>query len=166
MGFKAPLDSSNLSISIFSKVSPHQDLGLYVYSDASFADAEDRKSTSGYLFKSAGGTFCHTSCKQCLVTTSATGAEYVGLTYVAKDATWLARLLEQVDYLGQDAHPIKLYGDNQPYIDIVNSEGHHKRTKHVDIYYHYIKDRVKDGLLSSPTCTHTQDGCRRTHQAA
>jgi hypothetical protein len=24
---------------------------------------------------------------------------------------------------------------------------HHERTKHVDIYYHYIKDRVRDGYL-------------------
>jgi hypothetical protein len=57
-------------------------------------------------------------------------------------------LLKQVGYLGQDAHPIKLYGDNQPSINLVASEGHHERTKHVDIYYHYIKDRVKDGYLA------------------
>lgn len=148
MSFKAPHNSSNLSINVFSKTSPHQDLGLHAYSDASFADAEDRKSTSGYLFKLAGGTICHKSCKQRLVTTSTTEAEYVGLTYAAKEATWLARLLKQVGYLGEDAHPIKLYGDNQPSIDLVASEGHHERTKHVDIYYHYIKDRVKDGHLA------------------
>jgi hypothetical protein len=28
------------------------------------------------------------------------------------------------------------------------SKGHHERTKHVDFYYHYIKDQVKDRHLT------------------
>jgi hypothetical protein len=114
----------------------------------SFADAEDRKSTSGYLFKFAGGTICHRSSKQKLDTTTTTEAEYVSLTYAAKEATWLARLLKQVGYNGNNVRPVKLYGDNQPSFQLVASEGHHERTKHVDIYYHYIKDQVKDGHLT------------------
>jgi len=43
--------------------------------------------------------------------------------------------------------PIKLYGDNQPSIQLVASEGHHERTKHANIYYYYIKDQVKDGCI-------------------
>jgi len=85
---------------------------LHAYSDALFADAEDRKSTSGYLFKFAGGTICHRSSKQKLVTTSTTKAEYVGLIFAAKEATWLVRPLKQVGYNGIDVRPIKLYGDN------------------------------------------------------
>jgi hypothetical protein len=75
---------STLAFDVYSKTT---NLGLYAYSDASFADAEDRKSTSGYLFKFTDGTVCHRSCKQKLVTTSTTKAEYVGLTYAAKEAT-------------------------------------------------------------------------------
>jgi hypothetical protein len=87
MDFQAPLDSLNLLIDMFSKVSPYQDLGLHVYSDASFADAKDQTSTSGYLFKFAGDTFCDKSCKKRLATTFTTEAEYVGLMYAAKEAT-------------------------------------------------------------------------------
>ncbi|KAI1685652.1 hypothetical protein KJE20_03617 [Pyrenophora tritici-repentis] len=122
-------------------------LHLHGYSDASFADGEDRKSTSGYLFKLAGGTICHKSVKQKLVTTSTTEAEHVALTYAAKEATWLYRLLHQLGYNGTDTHPILIYGDNAPSIQLLHSEGHHERTKHVDIYYHYIKDQVRDGNL-------------------
>jgi hypothetical protein len=68
-------------------------LGLHAYSDASFADAKNRKLTLGYLFKLAGSTVCYRSSKQKLVTTSTTKAKYVGLTYAAKEATWLKRLL-------------------------------------------------------------------------
>jgi hypothetical protein len=136
---------SSLNFDVYSKSSPS--FGLEAFSDASFADAEDRKSTSGYLFKFAGGTICHRSSKQKLITTSTTEAEYVGLTHAAKEAAWLARLLQQVSYLGKDARPIKLYGDNQPSIHLVYAEGHHERTKHIDIYYHYIKNQVRDGNI-------------------
>jgi hypothetical protein len=54
---------------------------------------------------------------------------------------------QQIGCLGKDARPIKLYGDNQPFICLVHAEGHHKRTKHVDIYYHYIKNQVRDGYI-------------------
>jgi hypothetical protein len=105
MRYKAPADAGDLAVDFYSKTSPppnDSNLGLHAYSDASFADAEDRKSTSGYLFKFAGGTICHKSSKQRLVTTSTTEAEYVGLTYCAKEAAWLVRLLHQLNYLGAD----------------------------------------------------------------
>jgi hypothetical protein len=47
--------------------------------------------------------------------------------------------------MGNDDHPVKLYGNNQPSLQLVETEGHHERTNHFDIYYHYIKDRVHDG---------------------
>jgi hypothetical protein len=71
------------------------------------------------------------------------------------------RLLHQLNYVSNDVAPLQLYGDNQPSIDLVASEGHHERTKHVDIYYHYIKDAVKDGkieLTHVPTAEMAADG--------
>jgi hypothetical protein len=56
MQFAAPV--GELAFDVYSKTT---NLGLHAYSDASFADAEDRKSTIGYLFKFAGGTVCHRS---------------------------------------------------------------------------------------------------------
>jgi hypothetical protein len=96
IGYQALASTPDLAIDVYCKAlspSPLGNLGLHAYSDASFADAKDRKSTSGYLFKLAGGTVCYHSSKQKLVTTSTTEAEYVGLTYAAKEATWLKRLL-------------------------------------------------------------------------
>jgi hypothetical protein len=101
---------SSLNFDIYSTSSPS--LGLEAFSNASFADAEDRKSTSGYLFKFAGSTICHRSSKQKLVTTPTTEAKYISLTHAAKEAAWLACLLQQIGYLGKDARSIKLYGDN------------------------------------------------------
>jgi hypothetical protein len=160
MTYKAPTGPA-FAFEMFSKASFEASpatLGLHAYSDASFADAEDRKSTSGYLFKLAGGTVCHKSVKQKLVTTSTTEAKYVAMTYAAKEAAWLHRLLHQVGYVAADTHPIHLYSDNEPSIKLLTADGHHERTKHVDIYYHYIRDCVKDGHL---TVSHV-----RTHEMA
>jgi hypothetical protein len=88
MTYKAPAGPA-LAFEMFSKASSEASpatLCLHSYSDASFADAENRKSTSGYLFKVAGGTVCHESVKQKLVTTSTTEAEYVAMTYATKEA--------------------------------------------------------------------------------
>jgi hypothetical protein len=63
-----------------------------------------------------------------------------------------------------DITPLKLFGDNQPSIQLVFSEGHHERTKHVDIYYHYIKDQVKDGKIDLqyiPTAEMAANGLRK-----
>jgi hypothetical protein len=87
MTFKALPTLSYLSINVFSKASSYQDLRLCAYSNASFADAKDRKSTLGYLFKFASSTICYKLCKQKLVTTLTTKAKYVALTYAAKEAT-------------------------------------------------------------------------------
>jgi hypothetical protein len=67
----------------------------------------------------------------------------------------------QLNYLGTDVSLLHLFGDNQPAIDLVFSEGHHERTKHVDIYYHYIKNAVKDGKIKPthvPTAKMAADG--------
>jgi hypothetical protein len=60
---------------------------LHAYSNALFTDAEDCKSTLGYLFKFVGSTICYYLSKQKLITTLTTKAEYVSLTYAAKEAT-------------------------------------------------------------------------------
>jgi hypothetical protein len=121
MTYNAPKGATKLTIDMFATASPNN-LGLHAYSDASFADGEDRKSTSGYLFKLAGGTICHKSFKQKLVTTSTTEAEYVALTFAAKEATWLYRLLHQVGYKSEDTYPITIYGDNEPSIKLLHAK--------------------------------------------
>jgi hypothetical protein len=88
MRYKVPTNASNLTVKFYLKALLHANskLSLYAYSDASFANAEDYKSTSSYLFKFASSTICYKSSKQQLVTTSTTKVEYVSLTFCAKEA--------------------------------------------------------------------------------
>jgi hypothetical protein len=88
MRYKAPANASDLTIKFYLKVLLHanSNLSLYAYSNASFANTEDCKSTSSYLFKFTSSTICYKSSKQRLVTTSTTKAKYISLTFYAKEA--------------------------------------------------------------------------------
>ena len=62
------------------------------FADADWAgDIDDRKSTSGYLFKVGGGPVSWRSRKQNCVALSTAEAEYMSLTLAAQEAIWLNR---------------------------------------------------------------------------
>jgi hypothetical protein len=129
------------------------------FSDASFAeDPETRRSTSGYLFKLAGGPISWRSSRQELVTTSSTEAEYVGYSSAAKDAAWIQALLQELEI------PIKqipLYVDNRSAIALAENSGYRARTKHIDVRYHYIRQQVQNGQIKLeylPTAEMPADG--------
>ena len=61
-------------------------LQLYSYSDAAFTNLVNRKLTSSYIYKLAGGPVSHKSSKQSILTTSTTEAKYIAITHAAKEA--------------------------------------------------------------------------------
>ena len=67
---------------------------LIGYSDADLAgDLDDRHSTTGHMFLMNGGPVSWFSKKQSIVTLSTAEAQYVALSTVAEEATWIRRLL-------------------------------------------------------------------------
>ena len=63
------------------------------YSDADWGgDADDRKSTSGFLFQIGGTAVNWRSKKQMCVALSTAEAEYMALTSAAQEAIWLREL--------------------------------------------------------------------------
>ena len=125
-----------------SALSGIPDLQLHDYSNAVFANLVNRKSTSGYIYKLASGPVSHKSSKQLILTTSTTEAEYVAMTYAAKEALWLRQLFTNLGYTKKDLLPIYLYSDNQPAINFAKSDNYYMHTKHFELYWHYIHDKV------------------------
>jgi len=58
----------------------------------------------------------------------------------------LSYLREIAHFLRQDvSQPTTVFEDNQGTIDLVNNPVHHRRTKHVDVKYHYIRAKQESG---------------------
>jgi len=72
------------------------------------------------------------------VAASSTEAECMPLFEAVREALWLKSLLESVHI--QFERRIKLYEDNQGCISITNNPSCHKRSKHIDIKYHFTKE--------------------------
>uniref|UniRef100_A0AAV1UU28 Polyprotein n=1 Tax=Peronospora matthiolae TaxID=2874970 RepID=A0AAV1UU28_9STRA len=120
---------------------------LHGYSDADWAgDVEARRSTSGYTFILNNGYVSWRSKKQSTVALSSTEAEYMALTEAAQEAIWLKALLCELDEMRSD-EAVKIYEDNQGSIALAKNPEFHKRTKHIDIRYHFVREKVAEGTL-------------------
>ena len=60
-----------------------------------------------------------------------------------KEAVWLCRLLNNIGFPQQG--PTPLLGDNQSAIRLVKNPEYHKRTKHIDIQYHFVREKFENG---------------------
>src|SRR6202522_4711304 len=77
LGITYSKNSTNLSENSF-----------FGFADAAFANHDDYKSTSGYVFMAAGGAITWKSKKQTTIALSSTEAEYVALSEAAREACW------------------------------------------------------------------------------
>ena len=124
---------------------------LIGYSDADWAgDLDDRKSTSGYLFKLSGAAVSWRSRKQTCVSLSTAEAEYMALAAAAQEAVWIQRLLDDLDKASSP--PTRIYEDNQAAICMAKNPQYHGRSKHVDIKYHFVREQVAAGTVELQYC--------------
>jgi hypothetical protein len=117
------------------------------YADADWGnDLSDRKSTTGYLFcVFESCTICWNTKKQNSVATSSAEAEYMALYESVKEAMWLKSLMKSIDFEIKD--PIIIFEDNNGCISIANNPTDHKRTKHIDIKYHFIREQIQQNTI-------------------
>lgn len=135
----------NLGISYQGSDSPHCFLA---YCDSDYAgDIQSRKSTTGYLLMFNGGQISWASRRQQCVSLSTTEAEYVAMCEASKEVTWMRQLLESIGVQHTGATP--LLSDNQGAIKLVLNPGFHRRTKHIDVKYHYIREQQRNGVIKA-----------------
>ena len=115
------------------------------YVDSAFADClESRKSTSGYIFCINGAPLTWRSSSQTVVTTSTAEAEYVAVCDVVKEAIWVSKLLERMCI---KTLPITLLEDSNGCIAMTANPLNHKRTKHIDVKFHFTCQMVEDNKV-------------------
>ena len=119
---------------------------LVGYSDADYAACtESRKSISGVVLMLNGGPIAWLSRKQTVVATSTTDAEYVAAHDCAKEIVWTRRLLADIGCSQQE--PTTLFCDNAAAQKLIDNPVYHRRTKHIDVKFHYTRDLVKNSEL-------------------
>ena len=116
------------------------------YSDASWANAENRKSISGFAYSLSDDTtlISWKSKKQPTVALSTCESEYIAMTLAMQEGIFISQLLKDIG-MCSGGEPVILYIDNKGAIDLAKNPVHHQRTKHVDIKYHFIRTKVQDG---------------------
>ena len=127
-----------------------QTRSLVGYIDADGATQEHRHAITGFAFLIDGGAILWGSKKQELVTLSTAESEYVTATHATKEAIWLRRLIGEM--FRPLRHPTILYGDNQSAIALTKDGSFHARTKHIDIWYHFIRFSVENGHIRFLYC--------------
>lgn len=112
-------------------------------SDADYAgDTETRRSTSGRVIMFCGGAVSWGSERQKSVSLSTTESEYNAGSDAVKELIWLIRLIS--DLTGIEGKP-ELNMDSQGAIRLVKNPEFNKRTKHIDIRYHFIREKYEEG---------------------
>ena len=121
------------------------------YTDADWAnDLDNRHSTSGNVFLMAGGAISWLSQKQTTVALSTSEAEYMALGSATQEAIWLRRLLSDLNVDIQD--PTEIKEDNQGTIAMSKNPVGYKRTKHIDIKYHFVREAVQEESIHVTYC--------------
>lgn len=117
------------------------------YSDADYAgDPASRRSTSGFLFTLNGGPITWSSRRQPIVALSTMEAEYIAASDACREATWLRLLLSELG-IHQD-NPTTIWCDNESAILLAKNPESHKRSKHIDVRYHHIREQIKKGVVN------------------
>lgn len=113
---------------------------LVVITDSDWAgDTSDRKSQSGNMVLLNGNIIDWTSRKQQSVSGSSTESEYVALSEGMKDGLSFKNLLSEMKI---KINFIDAASDNCSALTLAAHNTLHKRTKHIDIKYHYIRSLV------------------------
>lgn len=110
---------------------------LVGYSDAAFGDNDTTgRSTCTFVFTLGVGAVSWGSKRQPIVVLSTTEAEYVA---------WTTGMMRELGELARD--PILLFGDNRCTLSLANNPEFHARTKQINIWYHFIRSCVQQGLV-------------------
>jgi hypothetical protein len=115
-------------------------LQITAYSDADYAgDPDDRHSTGGYCVYLGTNLISWSSKTQRTVSRSSTEAEYRQLAYTAVEISWLRSLFKDLQL---SLTCPKIWCDNISSISLASNPLFHARTRHLEVDYHYVREKV------------------------
>nr|GEW14112.1 retrovirus-related Pol polyprotein from transposon TNT 1-94 [Tanacetum cinerariifolium] len=120
-------------------------VALTAFVDADHAGCQDtRHSTAGSVQFLGERLISWSSKRQKSAAISSTEAEYIALSGCCAQILWMQSQLS--DY-GLGFNKIPMYCDNKSAIALCCNNVQHSRSKHIDIRYHFIKEKVENGVI-------------------
>ncbi|WJZ97087.1 hypothetical protein VitviT2T_015721 [Vitis vinifera] len=113
--------------------------------NSDFAGCVDsRKSTSGYIFILASGAISWRSIKQTMTATSTMEAEFISCFEATSQGVWFKSFISGLRVMDSISRPLSIYCDNSAAVFMAKNNKSGSRSKHIDIKYLAIRERVKE----------------------
>jgi hypothetical protein len=115
-----------------------------------------RRFTSDFVFNINSDVINWQFKRQFTITLFSCEIEYMSQTQVIKEAIWLTSFLNQLNYMSFDEsqayithtyRSIIIRYDNQSVIALIKNSQNHARTKHIDLQWHYQKEKIDDDFI-------------------
>ncbi|MDB5910380.1 MAG: uncharacterized protein JWP34_4494, partial [Massilia sp.] len=120
---------------------------LAIYSDSDYAACvDDRRSVTGYSVHLNRVAVSWQSTRQKTTAQSTVEAEYMASAEAVKEAVWWRAFLRGLGHRLRS--PTVLYSDNQGSIGLSKNPESHRRTKHIDVKYHLLREHVEKGTVA------------------
>ena len=103
-----------------------------------------------------GGCITRSSKRQASVSLSTTEAEFIAASEATKEAIWLRKLWYDIGH--ECENPTILNMDNQSSIKLTKHQEFHRRSKHIDVRYHFIREKVRENFID-PKYVNTHEQC-------
>lgn len=85
-----------------------------------------------------------------IVTPSTIEAEYVAAASCSCQGILLRRILDHLSEVQKEV--IVIHCDNSSSIKLSKNPVMHKRCKHIDVKFHFLRDLAKDGVIKLKRC--------------
>jgi histone deacetylase 1/2 len=119
---------------------------LIAYSDADWAGCPDtRCSTSGFCMYLGDNLVRWFSRRQTTVSRSSAEAEYRAVATAVAESCWVRQLMQELQCPIQTATIV--YCDNVSAVYLSANPVHHRRTKHIELDIHFVREKVALGAV-------------------